>query len=336
MDWFRKKSLAKDGFDEQPPIAFERPDKPVPSIQPAPAPRAKAPSTAAAPSRANQQQREVSGNSSRSTSGTHSYTSADTNVTAESATTSITTATGSSHSHMAANKSTTSTVQPSSQDTPRASATAVNGVGVGRTARKPFDDTILRQHVGAVDQSALTSLPPPEMLARVHEVLTNLGIDFRLASGEEYKIECLRPKKGSRGFTGFGSTIRTSVFPPSQAELERSGKLPSSPSMPSSGSIRNFLSRRSSVQPSPNPQQSPLPGGSFVGSQSQLPTQYGDATVDNGQEVRFSVEVTKIANLPGLYSLDVRRMKGNVWAYKWCYTALLQRCNLAGPAVLTA
>ena len=59
---------------------------------------------------------------------------------------------------------------------------------------------------------------------------------------------------------------------------------------------------------------------------------YGEASVDGGQEVRFSVEITKIKNLPGLYSLDIRRMKGNLWAYKFLYHALLERSQLASTS----
>ncbi|OAD03535.1 hypothetical protein MUCCIDRAFT_133631, partial [Mucor lusitanicus CBS 277.49] len=52
-------------------------------------------------------------------------------------------------------------------------------------------------------------------------------------------------------------------------------------------------------------------------------TIYGDPNVDPGDEVRFSVELCKIKNLPGLYIVDMRRMRGNVWAYKFIYRTLL-------------
>lgn len=43
------------------------------------------------------------------------------------------------------------------------------------------------------------------------------------------------------------------------------------------------------------------------------------ASQDSGDEVRFSVEVTKIKNLPGLYSVDFKRIKGSAWNYKSIY-----------------
>lgn len=61
-------------------------------------------------------------------------------------------------------------------------------------------------------------------------------------------------------------------------------------------------------------------------------TIYGDPNVDPGDEVRFSVELCKIKNLPGLYIVDMRRMRGNVWAYKFIYRTLLDTLNLGGKS----
>ena len=339
MDWFRKKSLAKGDFDEQPPLPpLERLDLGPKETLVEEETEPKVVVTPSAPTTSNgtpHTRQESSGPSSRSTSGTHSYASHDTQVTGDSHATSVTTATQISSGSRAAVKSNASTL--AAPETPRA---GVNGLGIatadGGSSSSVFDEALLRHHVGAVDQSALTSLPPPEVFSRVREALTSMGVDFRLATGEDFKLECLRPKKGVRGLGGIGSTIRQSVFPPTQAEIERSIKIPSSPmspSMSSGGSIRNFLRRGSSQQ---NVPQSPTTVSALNNASAggaYPPTLYGEASVDGGQEVRFSVEITKIKNLPGLYSLDIRRMRGNVWAYKFCYTALLQRCNLSGQGI---
>ena len=57
---------------------------------------------------------------------------------------------------------------------------------------------------------------------------------------------------------------------------------------------------------------------------------YGDGTRDGGHEVRFYVELTRIPTLHGLYSVDIRRIKGNLWSYKFVYHALLERVELGG------
>ncbi|KAI8605930.1 hypothetical protein EDD21DRAFT_289995, partial [Dissophora ornata] len=46
-------------------------------------------------------------------------------------------------------------------------------------------------------------------------------------------------------------------------------------------------------------------------------------SIDSGDEIRFSIELCRIKNLHGLYSVDIRRMKGNLWTYKFLYHAVL-------------
>lgn len=49
---------------------------------------------------------------------------------------------------------------------------------------------------------------------------------------------------------------------------------------------------------------------------------YGSTTADMGDEVRFSVELTRLDRLKDTYSLDVRRLKGNLRSYKFLYEVL--------------
>lgn len=51
-------------------------------------------------------------------------------------------------------------------------------------------------------------------------------------------------------------------------------------------------------------------------------TIYGDIQQDQGDEVKFSVELTRLARLDDTYSLDIRRMKGNLRSYKFLYDTL--------------
>ncbi|KAI8368795.1 kinase-like domain-containing protein [Choanephora cucurbitarum] len=55
---------------------------------------------------------------------------------------------------------------------------------------------------------------------------------------------------------------------------------------------------------------------------------YGSVGIDNGEEVRFSVEICQIRNLPKLYVVDIRRIKGNAWTYKFLYHKLTGLLNL--------
>ena len=51
-------------------------------------------------------------------------------------------------------------------------------------------------------------------------------------------------------------------------------------------------------------------------------TLYGDQSQDQGGEVRFSVELTRLDRLEYTYSLDIRRLKGNLKSYKFLYDSL--------------
>ena len=51
-------------------------------------------------------------------------------------------------------------------------------------------------------------------------------------------------------------------------------------------------------------------------------TTFGDPSQDAGNEVRFSVELTRLDRLNDTFSLDIRRLKGNLSSYKFLYDTL--------------
>ncbi|KAK0564987.1 hypothetical protein OC844_001441 [Tilletia horrida] len=401
MDWFRKKSLSKGTFSEQPPFDLDRSS--IASATPSRIGVAPTADELATPSRVNGVHPEPAKDegtprlvvtgvdrspeqpdsmpSSRSTSGTHSQGTHYTSSTA--ATTvpdSVSGAAGSTA--QAPGKTATADDEDGNTVTPRATPSVAQAGASQVSLVRPFTDVILREHLGAVDQSALTSRPPPQVFSEVRKALYEMGIEVRKERDEEFKLECVRRKRAKTllGATqGLGLSIRSSVFRPSEAEMERSaakasanltpsgpaaagaagtvgapGAIPTTPTSPSGSAyadasgggsgIRNFL-RRGTITASSPPLKSNAAlagvtsagsgGNSTVGTPgledpNAMPAPiYGEASVDGGQEVRFSVEITRIKNLPGLYSLDIRRMKGNLWAYKFIYHALLDRCQLA-------
>jgi protein-serine/threonine kinase len=77
-----------------------------------------------------------------------------------------------------------------------------------------------------------------------------------------------------------------------------------------------ILSPGSSVQP---------PGGrSLQPGEMVRDTVYGDPTQDQGDEVRFYVELTKLDGLKDTYSIDIRRLKGNLRSYKFLYDCITE------------
>lgn len=137
------------------------------------------------------------------------------------------------------------------------------------------NDVKLRTHHGAVDQEALTSRAPVDVVNDIKEALDSLGLEYK-KDGNEFKLKCVRPKN---------------VVPPPSTH------------------IRQRLMRR----PSQHQERKSI---------------YGDPNVDPGDDVRFSVELCKIKNLPGLYIVDMRRLRGNVWSYKFIYRKLMDTLQL--------
>ena len=69
----------------------------------------------------------------------------------------------------------------------------VGGGSIHRTADKIHPHGQLRIHHGAVDQTTITTRPPPEVMAHVKRVLEGMGVEIQLES--EYKYRCIRAKK---------------------------------------------------------------------------------------------------------------------------------------------
>ena len=99
--------------------------------------------------------------------------------------------------------------------------------------------------------------------------------------------------------------------------------------------LRGLLMRRQSSQVSNQSIQPSFESESTADvSQTYTPTEalanipvraetiYGDRSIDQGDEVRFSVELTRIEGLDDMVSLDIRRLKGNLRSYKFLYETL--------------
>ncbi|KAI8143586.1 hypothetical protein BJV82DRAFT_610973 [Fennellomyces sp. T-0311] len=160
----------------------------------------------------------------------------------------------------------------------------------------------MRVHHGAVDRSALTSRAPTEVISEIRQTLQALGIDCK--PDGEYKLKCSRrpaktfaareeeePKEESNSVY--------SLFP-------NPGRLSATSSWDEEGATSLLT----------------ISTDSPLDQQSHQPI-YGDPTIDSGEEIRFVVEICRFRNLPGLYIADVRRLRGNVWVYKFIYDKLI-------------
>jgi protein-serine/threonine kinase len=107
--------------------------------------------------------------------------------------------------------------------------------------------------------------------------------------------------------------------------------VPSHPSFSAtSGMLKGLLMRRQSSQVSASGSQPSLSafeddaaGASPVSEPASLiEPLYGDQAHDAGDEVKFSVELTRLDRVNDTFSLDIRRLKGNLMSYKFLYDTI--------------
>ncbi|KAJ7052434.1 CAMK/CAMKL/Kin4 protein kinase [Mycena amicta] len=204
--------------------------------------------------------------------------------------------------------------------------------------------SILRVHHGVVDTGTITSGQPPEVMRHVKAVLEGMGVEIQIES--EYKFRCIRAKQRRRGGTigSGGSTAPGGVAAFSMAGsaasngVDRRGlPIPAQNPFSGGGMLRGLLMRRQSSQVSSGgPASTSLDGDDSLNNSGILTTEpasladtvYGEPSEDAGDEVRFSVELTRIDRITDMYSLDIRRLKGNLRSYKFLYDTLKKRADL--------
>ena len=135
-------------------------------------------------------------------------------------------------------------------------------------------------------------------------------------------------------------------------QVDRRG-LPAAPSSFTSAGMFKIFSRRTASQPSTvpvpvspslsfeNDEELGTPKTASTSLEPTTPTSqtqqlfepiYGLPN-DQGDEVRFSVEVTRIDRLDDLLSLDIRRLKGHLKSYKFLYDTIRECVTVLHPLV---
>ncbi|KAI9490647.1 hypothetical protein BDB00DRAFT_836750 [Zychaea mexicana] len=236
----------------------------------------------------------------------------------------------------------------------------LNSTAGGEEGRERSDDMLhIRVHHGAVDRAALTSRAPVEIISEVRLILHALGIDCK--PDGEYKLKCSR--RAAKTFNNnkdkansIDNDVTTATRPlqsqqkDDQEEEEEQqpndnndtdSKSQTTSLFPNPGRLSATSSfdatadheekRRSasllSISTDTGMSGSRRSSSQFHSYQQQHPI-YGDPSIDSGEEIRFMVEICRFCNLPGLFIADVRRLRGNVWAYKFLYHKLIDLLGL--------
>ncbi|KAF7421120.1 hypothetical protein PC9H_011640 [Pleurotus ostreatus] len=176
---------------------------------------------------------------------------------------------------------------------------------------KSLNDAI-RIHDGPVTSATTTNIDPREVMKRVKEVL-EANMRLQIYPEGEFKYRCVRVKRD-----GEGVSETTTV---STAGKEADSQLPGGSGRQASG-LRGSLKIPRYVKRVASFDDDPVSPSSPVSESLGLPPIYGDPLQDPGDEVRFFVELTRLDGLDDTYSLDIRRLRGNLRSYKFLHDVM--------------
>lgn len=166
----------------------------------------------------------------------------------------------------------------------------------------------LKYHHGPIDQRALSSKDPWSLLTDIATALIKQGMQVSF-SDQPCRIKVVRQSNLTRGSAG---SIKSSHSTHSLAGLITSFPL----------SLMRRIKYMATFGTSYN---SGFDGSSTSSSssRSQGPPSAASPTGGNQEEIRLYIEIQRIKNLPGLYLVEFKRLKGNIWAFKKLYQELI-------------
>ena len=172
-------------------------------------------------------------------------------------------------------------------------------------------ESTLGLHRGAIDQTTITTKPPSKVMKHVNTILQEMGVQIQEESAFHYR--CIRPSRRASDTSSMnldhdqGVDVSPLIFYYSGVAGER-------------GNLGNLsIQTLSQIQPHLEPEISPCQS---IVEESSTTVLYGGPSEDMGDEVRFSVELTRLEGLNDTYSLDIRRLKGNLRSYKFIYDTI--------------
>ncbi|CAH7668767.1 CAMK/CAMKL/KIN4 protein kinase [Phakopsora pachyrhizi] len=239
--------------------------------------------------------------------------------------------------------------RPSTAATPNFGASAGISPSASSTSPNAFSDAKLKLHHGAIDQNAISSRAPTLIMQQLKQILWELGID--VAEENPMKLKATRRSKkkvvASLGMGVFEALQQQQqLHQQNQSLVQPPGK---GTEIPGAG-FKFLFQRKASIGSNQNSQigvlidqfgqvsagthsrdSAPDAAGVKLGAGGQaqpLPAYADDPSVDSGEDVRFTVEVTRLRGLVGLYAVDIKRLKGSVWSFKYLYLQILERADL--------
>jgi Kinase associated domain 1 len=209
----------------------------------------------------------------------------------------------------------------------RASTSAAPTPGTKLKPEKPRpkiknkEYTKLKYHSGPIDQRALSSKSPEELIVHLEKVLTDMGLNVEKTS-DEYKLRATRPSDNDSGMTNFkngsGSDVSGLGAPDSLGGKDRRGTR-------LAHMLTTFpltLMRRFKYIAQYGTQYN-----SGFDSMTD-PSAFMNAPAQRQKEIRFYISVQRIRNLDGLLIVHVNRLRGDIWQFKKLYHDIVPSLSL--------
>lgn len=190
----------------------------------------------------------------------------------------------------------------------------------------------MKYHKGPIDKNALTSRPPLQLILEIERKLRACGYKTQLHPRSNFKIRVLKPQIASKVpiYHNMSTTQSRSAF---KSGSTRPSILRTLQAYPKNiiDQFRLFAEHGSSWNKG-------FDGKSHVRVQRSLMIESSDqqSSISHPnenqiagytdkilKEIAFTVEIQKIQNLRGLFVVEFKRTKGDIWDFKKLYQALI-------------
>jgi Kinase associated domain 1 len=164
-------------------------------------------------------------------------------------------------------------------------------------------------HSGPIDQRALSRLPPSVLLERISIVLKNMGLAFTFGE-DPYKLVVIKnPLEDEYDFTKRRPSIQSS-------SSKRSTR------KPLGSSITSLFQKFRYISLFGFQYNRGYDGSTFI------PPLINYNRPAANTFVKFHVVVHRIRDLDGLYIVDLKRHKGDIWEFKRIYSEVIGKLEL--------
>ena len=165
-------------------------------------------------------------------------------------------------------------------------------------------------HSGPIDQRALTPLEPSVLLERISNVLTNMGLPFTFGE-DPYKLVVIKNPYEDEEYDLMKR--RTSIQSQSSRRSVRK---------PLGSSITSIFQKIRYISLFGFQYNRGYDGSTFI------PPLINHNRPPANTFVKFHVVIHRIRNLDGLYIVDLKRHKGDIWEFKRIYSEIITNLEL--------